>query len=497
MKQKQEMLPGGVSWGGVFPRFTRRSGAEITIRAPKSAGLKLAQKGLDHRTEEKNDEVVHVLTYRERPFAPAQNGALNLYYYEPHFYISTFKDWNSVAQSFWVRGADKSDPTPEIEALARKITEGKTDERAKAEAIFNWVSTNIRYVNIVLGAGGWVPREAGSILANRYGDCKDHVTLMRAMLRVVGVKADYALVNAASRYSDYPIAMSWFDHIILYLPGLDLYVDPTVTTGQFGAVDPRLANKPVLRFNGEAASYTRIPALKPEQLPVSLSAEIKVAADGTASGSATTAARGSALPLLRARARAAANGGLEATATKAMNDQNWRGQARYILEDLESKAETANIRSSFTLKHDFFQGETRGLRIPTGPRITARPGGLTFRAIRDGHETPFTCLPTVYSEHVDIHLPDGATFAKPPTNVAASDERASYKAEYAIEGNVLKVRREFVWKLESGLCEAKAIASTRRVLATMVRDYNSARLLITMAGRPVKSSDGDEPDDAN
>ncbi len=41
---------------------------------------------------------------------------------------------------------------------------------------------NIRYVAVYLGNGGLEPNSAQSILDNHYGDCKDHVTILEALL---------------------------------------------------------------------------------------------------------------------------------------------------------------------------------------------------------------------------------------------------------------------------------------------------------------------------
>src|SRR5258708_36941278 len=58
---------------------------------------------------------------------------------------------------------------------------------------------DVRYVAIEIGIGGYQPHYAGDILANRYGDCKDKVTLMRALLHEAGVASDYVLGTTQRR----------------------------------------------------------------------------------------------------------------------------------------------------------------------------------------------------------------------------------------------------------------------------------------------------------
>jgi len=41
-----------------------------------------------------------------------------------------------------------------------------------------------------------VPHDAQSILDNRYGDCKDHVVILEALLEAVGIDSSPALINS-------------------------------------------------------------------------------------------------------------------------------------------------------------------------------------------------------------------------------------------------------------------------------------------------------------
>ena len=58
----------------------------------------------------------------------------------------------------------KSQPDDKVRALADDITKGITDRRAQAVAIFDLVATNIRYYEVILNQGGWMPHPAGDIL---------------------------------------------------------------------------------------------------------------------------------------------------------------------------------------------------------------------------------------------------------------------------------------------------------------------------------------------
>lgn len=494
IKQTAFVTPGGVSRSFAFSRSVRRAGATVTIRAPKHAELQVWQAGLDHRREETDSEVVHRLIYAGQPYAVAEPGAVDAFDYEPRFAFSTFRDWQGIARAFWDRGADKAEPTPAIAAKAREIAGDAPTEREKAERVFLWVSRNIRYVNIVLGAGGWVPRQAESVLANLYGDCKDHVTLMRAMLKVFGIEADYALVNVASRYRPYAIPVADFDHIILYLPGLGIYLDPTNRFGQFGAIDARLQGKPALRFNASRAEFTQMPVAGPEQNAVIYRAELAVGENGQLSGETSLAGHGSAASFLRQRAVLFANEGLATSATRLLQSQNWRGTARFDVAGADGNAHPAIIRASFELRANAFEVEGDGLRLPLGPMPSARPHLGQLRYLRENYRTPISCLPFRHEEHVTIRLPPGASLRKLPAPLAIRSGALSYSADYAVSGGTFKASRIMVRTGEGVVCDQATFLAERATVNAIARDHNRARFGLELAGRD-RNRAGEAPND--
>jgi hypothetical protein len=73
---------------------------------------------------------------------------------------------------------------------------GQRTLAGKIAAVARYVQQRIRYAAVEVGLGGYQPHAAATVLANGYGDCKDKATLLIAMLRTLGVRADYVLLNA-------------------------------------------------------------------------------------------------------------------------------------------------------------------------------------------------------------------------------------------------------------------------------------------------------------
>jgi hypothetical protein len=97
------------------------------------------------------------------------------------------------------------------------------------QAIAQFMQHDIRYVAISLGIGGWQPHQAQETFANRYGDCKDKVTLMRTMLREIGVESYHVVINdeRGSVTPNSP-AHNAFNHVVLAIKLPDDLNDPAL-----------------------------------------------------------------------------------------------------------------------------------------------------------------------------------------------------------------------------------------------------------------------------
>jgi hypothetical protein len=143
----------------------------------------------------------------------------------------------------------------------------------------------VRYVAVYLGTERVVPNDAASVLRNRFGDCKDKVTLMAALLAAKGIRSEPALINSGGVYTlPEPPTMAALNHVILYLPDFDLYDDPTVSPAAFGVLAPDTYNKPVLRVSADGARVARTPVMKADDHVGRVKTTIKIAANGAITG---------------------------------------------------------------------------------------------------------------------------------------------------------------------------------------------------------------------
>jgi transglutaminase-like putative cysteine protease len=90
---------------------------------------------------------------------------------------------------------DMESMNEDLKMTVQKITEGKSSEIEKVEAIYNWVQQNIKYIAIEDGLGGFKPRSAETVYNRRYGDCKDMSNLLHNMLNMADIPSNLAWIG--------------------------------------------------------------------------------------------------------------------------------------------------------------------------------------------------------------------------------------------------------------------------------------------------------------
>jgi hypothetical protein len=196
----------------------------------------------------------------------------------PRVMFSTFQSWSEVADWYAQLERERRVPTPEIRAKADELVRGQTGQEAKAQALYYWVSQNIRYVSLSFGVGRYQPHPASEVFANRYGDCRDKTTLLEAMLEAEGLRAQPVWANMFVEVDpDVPNPLQ-FDHAYTFLRVGDenWWLDSTLGVGPFGYLSP-LRGKEVLVVSANPEDGLR---KTPDDFP--MAAEYRVGVDGTA-----------------------------------------------------------------------------------------------------------------------------------------------------------------------------------------------------------------------
>ena len=140
-----------------------------------------------------------------------------------------FANWDGMGGWYKNLISGRMEASEAIKQEVSSLTAGKSTLLPKMQAIARFMQHDIRYVEIQLGIGGWQPHAAPDVFSHRYGDCKDKATLMRTMLREVGVDSYHVVINTRRGVvtRDTP-AHHGFNHAILALKLPDDLKDPSL-----------------------------------------------------------------------------------------------------------------------------------------------------------------------------------------------------------------------------------------------------------------------------
>jgi tetratricopeptide (TPR) repeat protein/transglutaminase-like putative cysteine protease len=166
----------------------------------------------------------------------------------PAVQMTTFASWEQLGS--WYRGLEKDrrQPTAEIRAKAAALTQGKTDDLDKVQALYDYVATNFRYISLSFGVGRFQPHAASDVLHNDYGDCKDKHTLLASLLEAAGYQASSVLINSGRKLDPDVPSPSQFDHVFTMLPlgKEEIWMDSTTEVAPFRLLASALRKKQAL-----------------------------------------------------------------------------------------------------------------------------------------------------------------------------------------------------------------------------------------------------------
>ena len=222
---------------------------------------------------------------------------------ETVFAVSTFLTWEALGS--WIRSLNepREQATPEIRALAAKLTEGKSTERDRIYALYTYVSEKIRYVSIDFGIGNIQPHPAAEVLRNAYGDCKDKHALLVVLLGAVGIKADALLVTPGIGVLDPDVpSPNQFIHEFTRVETSQgpMFLDATNTLAPPQLLMPGVRGKKALWIGPDKTQVIDIPAESPIRNLIELKMSATIDTSGKLSATTRVEFQGTSEPVIRA-----------------------------------------------------------------------------------------------------------------------------------------------------------------------------------------------------
>lgn len=253
-------------------------------------------------------EVTNVPAVEREPSMPPWRAvagwlAVSFFPRQEHLRGKSHGSWRDVGRWYAKLSAGRRRATPEIKQKVEELTAPGPALLDKLKALAAFVQRQVRYVAIEIGIGGYQPHAAREVFANLYGDCKDKVTLLSAMLRQIGIESHYVLVHTSRGVvvPHFPSALS-FNHVILaiQLPedvapdlhavknherlGRMLFFDPTDSLAPLGYLPPTLQANYGLLVTKAGGELVELPLLEPATNRLLRTAKMELSPTGRLEG---------------------------------------------------------------------------------------------------------------------------------------------------------------------------------------------------------------------
>ena len=439
----------------VLPGPAKRS-IDVTLRAPAALEIFHDERQLAYEERKDGDDTVRHWSGSFPPSSTDEKNIVNLTFHVPGLQFSTFPSFEAIATAYYDAANARLAVTPEIARLADEITQGKPDVRAQTQALFEWVSRNIRYVAVYFGNGRYVPNDGTTILSRRFGDCKDHAALLSALLAAKGIVSEQVLIGTGSNYElARTPTLQAFNHVIVYVPALDRYLDPTVPFGSFDHLPSNAMGKPVVRVSEKGAKLARTPAPAVDDNVVELDTRVSVTRDGRRQGQTAIIARGEFADLLRGFVALSEAKGKELELRELAKLRALEGTFAMDAPPWTETREPFRV----TTRWDQQQPIQAGWRAPVGfSPLVANPD-LFFGALDANKRSyPGFCRPGRFIHTLDATFADGIALpAQLPAAIKQTTPQFSFRHAWSRQGNHLKLRTEIVSSVQGRVCSAGEI----------------------------------------
>lgn len=446
---------------------------EVNMTLPAGKQLYIEKRGVEGGLERRTEDADYYRFTYERPTSvPPDEVAVSEEDYADLLRVSTVPDVLAIGGLYRANAEPKAAVTDRIRALALDLTTGLTGEREKARALYDWVSKNIRYVAVYLGSGGFVPHSADEVLVNEYGDCKDHVALLEALLAAAGIDSVPALVNLGSSYT-LPTVGTFvsFNHVITYLPSLDLYVDSTAQFAPFGVLPFGDADKPVALTS--LGRIGRTPRMRADVNVSHTKVSMVIRSNGTIEGTSMATMSGT-YEMSSRSARFSDRGSPENEIVKGLLSRfGETGSGSISHVDPEDIDKPYWIEGRFQLDPVANIPGHGAMQIPVGLAPGKLVGISENKTILGQHQHPWACTSLTISESYSIQFPSNVSITSVPDGVSYRDDQINFQSTYRRAGRQVSVERMLVVQRPFQVCDAKDLEHWNAFHLKLQRDVRS------------------------
>lgn len=230
---------------------------------------------------------------KEERFLPSADDLFPHAYFVPSSFTfgstnGSLSSWASLGQWLGELREGRDVLPSALKTQLHTLTDGLSDPYEKLRCVYRLLAEQTRYVSIQLGIGGMQPASAADVCRLGFGDCKGLSNYTVAMLREVGIEADYVVIG--TKHEDLPADFAnvvLLDHAIAraHMPDGEVWLECTNPQLPLGFVHSGIAGHEAVVVSSDLerpSEVVRLPRYTAAENVDSISIVVRLARDGSA-----------------------------------------------------------------------------------------------------------------------------------------------------------------------------------------------------------------------
>jgi len=432
--------------------------ASRTVKMKMSKDLRAAE-----RQEEGAGDAAHLLykwTVDGAANAPSDREAEKK---ELRITITTYGSWEELANRLRASLEPSENVVREFYPKAKELTQGKKSAEEWISAFYDFVSQNIKTVELPLGATGYKTRMPSDILASGYATEEDKFVLFAAIGNNYCGPARAGLVISPTENPDTDLPQpGMFDHLLTMsgYPSINVWMDLNLEVAPYGMVLPQFRKKRTLLV-GPAVSdlWPIVEGEAPFSARQTVNVDASLGENGTLRAKVRYSMRGDNELVLRVAFHHTPKERWKEVAQLLSITDGFRGQVTGV-----SASDPYATKEPFSVEYEldqpkFVDWSKKPVRIPALlpqlglPDPPAKPSsGSATAPVELG-------TPLEVETKMTLHLLPG-TNASVPAGTAVERDYATYSSQYFASASTLTATRRIKFVL-------------REIPAARAADYNA------------------------
>ena len=361
----------------------------------------------------------------------------------PDIALTTYSSWDQLATQLGARLIPNQDVVNELYPKAKEIVQGAPSGRWIA-LLYDFVSQQIRTIDLPLGTTGFRTRPAAEILSSGYATPEDKFALYAALVKnCCGVHAGLVHSAEALALGELP-RPNVFDHILTRsdYPSVSFWMDLNLEVAPFGMIPSQFRAKPALLVEpGVHELWPQVPKEPAVRGSQRVTVDASLTVQGQLMAKVKYTMRGDNELLLRVAFHQTEKDKWKDVASLLAISDGFRGQVTKV-----SVSDPMATKGPFTIEYELSQAKLvdwskRPVHIPALlPQIgLPEPSSKLAGDRKTSHIELGT--PLNVDTRLTLHLPPG-TKVQAPAGTSVKRDYATYVSKYSDAAGTLTASRQ-------------------------------------------------------